>query len=135
MYIFCSIVVRSLRRLAFMNDIGITRDVLSRFADEPTSPTTSDQYHTFLTSNPPEPTVRRTMVVDAQVHEGGLYAAYPPMSEPQVVDSSLVCDYCSRISVKALQVCSRCKTTHYCGAMCQRKAWKTHKAKCTPKEK
>ena len=39
------------------------------------------------------------------------------------------CGHCGRSSQKG--VCSRCKIVGYCGAECQRAAWKAHKPLCT----
>lgn len=43
-----------------------------------------------------------------------------------------VCSFCNKINTsgKLLQVCSRCKSTRYCNAECQRGHWKTHKKRC-----
>lgn len=35
-------------------------------------------------------------------------------------------------ATKTLLKCSRCKKVRYCGAVCQRKDWKTHKITCRP---
>lgn len=40
-----------------------------------------------------------------------------------------ICDVCMDEGEKVAQ-CSRCKSVGYCGAKCQKKAWKTHKLRC-----
>ena len=39
---------------------------------------------------------------------------------------------CTHCGMSALLQCSRCNTTPYCGSVCQRTHWKTHKSSCTP---
>ena len=40
------------------------------------------------------------------------------------------CDECGIIWHKRMPKCSRCQTTRYCSALCQRRAWKEHKVTC-----
>ena len=42
------------------------------------------------------------------------------------------CSHCGTQGV-AIKHCSRCKKASYCGAECQKAAWKGHKATCEPK--
>ena len=42
------------------------------------------------------------------------------------------CDHCGEGQGTALKCCSRCKDSQYCGAECQKAAWKGHKKKCEP---
>jgi hypothetical protein len=40
------------------------------------------------------------------------------------------CDACGAMPAAALKKCGRCRAARYCGADCQRAAWRTHKAAC-----
>lgn len=44
----------------------------------------------------------------------------------QAFDSQAKCDQCGNFCIP--QYCSRCKSAKYCGRVCQKTAWKTHKA-------
>ena len=52
-----------------------------------------------------------------------------------LIQSSLkdlsVCPVCLKSSEHLLS-CARCRSTSYCGAVCQRKDWPNHKKKCAP---
>lgn len=41
-----------------------------------------------------------------------------------------LCNTCAEMLKEKLKVCSKCKTTHYCSAECQKADWKTHKLTC-----
>ena len=42
------------------------------------------------------------------------------------------CSHCGKQGDAALRRCSRCKQASYCGADCQREAWRQHKELCAP---
>ncbi|CAG8976421.1 hypothetical protein HYALB_00008546 [Hymenoscyphus albidus] len=56
-----------------------------------------------------------------------------PASVPQTNTDSAVCSLCNTGEDKLtekLKICSKCKTTRYCSAECQRADWKAHKLTC-----
>lgn len=57
--------------------------------------------------------------------------AWVPQCSP---DIDLICSYCGKSasddSTIALKACSKCKAVVYCGAVCQKEAWKQHKKLC-----
>ena len=48
-----------------------------------------------------------------------------------MAESATACSYCGKKRAN-LRRCSICKQTWYCGAECQKAAWKGHKATCQP---
>ena len=42
-----------------------------------------------------------------------------------------VCDYCGKIDVVRLMVCSKCRKVRYCSTLCQKSDWREHKAVCS----
>lgn len=53
---------------------------------------------------------------------------------PVVVRKPIRCGMCGA-QQKNMRVCSRCKKVRYCGYLCQRGDWVTHKKACKPKDK
>ena len=46
-------------------------------------------------------------------------------------NAPITCDQCSRaIETSEVKRCSKCKFSWYCGANCQRRAWRAHKVDC-----
>ncbi|KAJ1467183.1 hypothetical protein T484DRAFT_1646020, partial [Baffinella frigidus] len=46
------------------------------------------------------------------------------------MSASASCSHCGKQGGAALRRCARCKQASYCGADCQKEAWKTHKGAC-----